>query len=160
MRDEDTPFISLTLGCEAATTQLGARLARVLQAGDTLLLAGEIGTGKTHLARAVVQEMLPVPEDVPSPTFTLVQTYTTPNCDIWHADLYRLSDSSELIELGLDDAFGSSVVLIEWPDRLPGELMPESYVSIALNHDGVGRIAEVTFVGSIRRELQEAFGRD
>ena len=115
---------------EDAMSDLGVRLARHLSAGDCVLLSGPIGAGKTHLARAAIQSRLKVPEDVPSPTFTIVQTYQWPEVEVWHVDLYRLSDSSELVELGLESALGSAVVLIEWPDRLPPEFLPDQMLHI------------------------------
>lgn len=104
-----------------ATTRLGQRIAPLLGPGDCLLLAGDIGAGKSHFARAIIQARLSAVgrnEDVPSPTFTLVQIYFDDVCEIWHSDLYRLSDISEIYELGLDEAFGYAITLIEWPDRL------------------------------------------
>ena len=83
--------LSLFLPDDAATTRLGGMLASLLRTGDTVLLHGPIGAGKTHLARAIIQSRLGRPDDVPSPSFTLVQTYTADGVDIWHADLYRLS---------------------------------------------------------------------
>ena len=116
----------LTLTGDAALTAAFARaLAPELGAGDTVLLEGPVGAGKSHFARALIRARLANPaEDVPSPTFTLVQTYDgTPA--IWHADLYRLTDAAEIDELGLTDAMDDSIALIEWPDRMdpvPGAL--------------------------------------
>lgn len=124
-----------------ATTALGQALARHLRAGDTLLLVGDLGAGKSHLARAVIQALLPVPEDVPSPTFTLVQTYAGPGFDIWHADLYRLAGGADLGELGLDAALGQALCLIEWPDRM---VAPPGALTIALLPDGAGRVARMS----------------
>jgi len=90
----------------------------LLRPGDVLLLEGEIGAGKTHFARSLIQSQMDTPEDVPSPTFTLVQTYDTGTGEIWHSDLYRLTDVSEVMELGLDEAMERAICLIEWPDRL------------------------------------------
>ncbi|MGH1369907.1 MAG: tRNA (adenosine(37)-N6)-threonylcarbamoyltransferase complex ATPase subunit type 1 TsaE [Maritimibacter sp.] len=110
-----------------------ARLARafvgICERGDVILLEGPIGSGKTHFCRAMIQEHLiqnnaPL-EDVPSPTFTLVQTYDTGTSEIWHADLYRLTHPDEVEELGLIDAFESEICLVEWPDRL-GALTPQN----------------------------------
>ncbi|RAP42260.1 tRNA (adenosine(37)-N6)-threonylcarbamoyltransferase complex ATPase subunit type 1 TsaE [Rhodovulum viride] len=119
--------LSLSLAAEAQTRALADRLAAALGAGDTLLLDGPIGAGKTAFARALIQAAqtragLP-PEDVPSPTFTLVQTYEAGPFEIWHADLYRLGHPHEVLELGLDEAFDLALCLIEWPDRL-GDLAP------------------------------------
>ncbi len=100
-----------------ATTEIALTLAPLLRGGDTVCLVGGLGAGKSHFARTIVQD-LTGETDVPSPTFTLVQTYEAAAFEIWHIDLYRLSDTSEVTEIGLDDALGSSLCLIEWPDRL------------------------------------------
>ncbi len=134
---------SLFLSNETETSRLGASLAELLRPGDTLLLDGPIGAGKTHLARAIIQALLKVPEDVPSPTFTLVQTYEADGCEIWHADLYRLTNSSELIELGLAEAFEDAVVLVEWPDRL-GDLEPKDALRIRFTVENEGRRLELS----------------
>ncbi len=112
---------ALFLPDATATETLGKALAPLLRAGDVLLLTGPIGAGKTHFARALIQSLLAVPEDIPSPTFTLVQVYEAQACEIWHADLYRLNSVSEVDELGLIDAFESAICLVEWPDRLGAE---------------------------------------
>lgn len=111
------------------TASLATQLAPALSAGDVILLHGDVGAGKTHFARALIQSILGFAEDVPSPTFTLVQTYPASGCDIWHADLYRLTSVQEIEELGLADAFETDICLIEWPDRL-GPLMPESALNL------------------------------
>jgi len=100
------------------TADIAIRLGNGLLSGDVVLLSGDIGAGKTHFARHLIQSLQDVPEDVPSPSFTLVQTYETRRGEVWHADLYRLSSPGEVEELGLSDAFETSICLIEWPDRL------------------------------------------
>ena len=112
-----SPF-SILLACEVDTTRLGAVLARHLRPGDTVLLSGSIGAGKTHFARAFIQARLGRKEEVPSPTFTLIQTYDAGDTEIWHADLYRLGHPDEVHELGLEEAFETAICLVEWPDRL------------------------------------------
>lgn len=112
------PAFSLLLADEDATIAFARCVGALMKAGDTLLLEGDIGAGKSFFARALIQSLQTVPEHVPSPTFTLVQTYDTTAGEIWHADLYRLGDTSELDELGLTDAFETAICLIEWPDRL------------------------------------------
>lgn len=107
-----------TLSDAEATADFARRLGQELQPGDTVLLSGPIGAGKTHFCRSLIQSRLMAAEDVPSPTFTLVQTYDSEAGEIWHADLYRLSDPAEVVELGLTDAFKSCICLVEWPDRL------------------------------------------
>jgi len=127
MSDSPAPFsTNLTLGSEAATANLAQRIAPVLAPGDVLLLEGPIGAGKTHFARALIQFLLAragTVEDVPSPTFTLVQTYDAGGLEIWHSDLYRLTHVDEVLELGLEEAFETAICLVEWPDRL-GDLAP------------------------------------
>ena len=116
---------TLLLPDEAATEALARRLGDVLGSGDCLLLSGPIGSGKSAFARALIRHRLGEPlAEVPSPTFTLVQTYEAPGLEIWHADLYRLGHVDELAELGLDEAMEGALCLIEWPDRL-GPLTPE-----------------------------------
>lgn len=103
------------------TRSIAEHLGRQLVPGDCILLYGPIGAGKSHFARSLIQKRLSdqgLWEDVPSPTFTLVQTYDDGIAEIWHADLYRVADDGELDELGLLDAFDDAITLIEWPERL------------------------------------------
>lgn len=100
----------------AATDKLGRAIAAGLGQGDAVLLKGELGSGKTTLARAILAA-LGVTEKVPSPTFTLVQAYESPRLTVSHYDLYRLRNERELEELGLEDALDMGAVLIEWPER-------------------------------------------
>lgn len=123
---------SIALNSPSRTEALACHLAPALAAGDVLLLEGPIGAGKTHFARSLIQSLLPVPEDVPSPTFTLVQVYDGPVSEIWHADLYRLSAPDEVVELGLTDAFEDAICLVEWPDRL-ADLTPENALKMSFN---------------------------
>ena len=126
---------------EADTSRLARVLAPRLQAGDTVLLEGPIGAGKTHFCRALIRARLGRDEDVPSPTFTLVQTYQA-DVDIWHADLYRLTHPDEARELGLEEAFDQAICLVEWPDRL-GRYVPPGAITIRLSPSGEGRRAEI-----------------
>lgn len=138
--------LSLPLPDAAATDRLGRWLAGRLGAGDVVLLSGPIGAGKTHLARALIQTRLAAAglfEDVPSPTFTLVQSYEAGGLTVWHADLYRLSHPDELAELGLEEAFGAALCLIEWPDRM-GAMAPADALHVKLSADGEGRLAAFT----------------
>jgi len=121
---------------------LGARLARALRAGDTVALVGGLGAGKTTLARGLVQSALP-DEIVPSPTYTLVQSYEFKNFTLWHCDLYRLEHPDEAYELGLMDAMGEDVCLLEWPDRL-GPLLPKDVLKVDIGFEGDGRIVTLT----------------
>jgi tRNA threonylcarbamoyladenosine biosynthesis protein TsaE len=128
---------TLTLADEAATRALGRRLAGLLQVGDTVRLFGDLGAGKTTLARAVI-EALTGERDVPSPTYTLVQTYELDGGEVLtHADLYRLEDEAEIDELGLDEALEFGFALIEWPDRAPG-LAPSDRLDLNLRETRTG----------------------
>jgi len=121
------PAARWALPDEAATTTLARRIAPRLVAGDTLLLEGPLGSGKTHFARALVRARFGAGGGgvaVPSPSFTLVQTYAPPGPEIWHADLYRLTTADEVVELGLEEAFDAAICLIEWPSRLGGGWSP------------------------------------
>jgi tRNA threonylcarbamoyladenosine biosynthesis protein TsaE len=136
-------LLTLPLADAEATTRLGHWFAAHLKPGDVLLLAGQIGAGKTHFARSLIQKRLAdagLHEDVPSPTFTLVQTYDDDLAEIWHADLYRLTHPDEAAELGLDEAFETAICLIEWPDRL-GDLTPKSALRLefTLSQGGYAR---------------------
>ena len=129
-----------------ATDRLGRAIAAAVLPGDILLLEGQIGAGKTHFARALIKtlfEMADLPSvEVPSPTYTLVQTYELPHVNLWHADLYRLGDFSEVAELGLDDAMGNDIVVIEWPDRL--ESTPNEALTITFSVEDGGRRASLS----------------
>lgn len=137
------PDPTIFLADEDATAALGEGLARLLQAGDTLLLEGPIGAGKSHLARAFIRARLGRMEDVPSPSFTLVQTYDADGVEIWHADLYRLSHPDEVLELGLEDAFATAICLVEWPDRL-GSHLPSNALRLRLSGMADGRTAQLS----------------
>ena len=136
------PVLTLPLPDEAATVALGRRLAGAAQSGDCLLLSGGVGAGKSTLARAFIRARCGEAEEVPSPTFTLVQVYEDGKTEIWHADLYRLTHPDEVWELGLDDAFQRAICLVEWPDRLGGHL-PERAMHLALETVGEGRRAVI-----------------
>jgi tRNA threonylcarbamoyladenosine biosynthesis protein TsaE len=125
------PFI-IDLASEAATAALGARLAAAARPRDVLLLHGDLGMGKTALARGFVTAAAPETDEVPSPTFTLVQTYPAETGTIWHFDLYRLKDPDEIWELGFEDALIDGILLIEWPDRL-GPLAPRDRLELTLS---------------------------
>ena len=109
---------------------------------DCILLEGPIGAGKSHFARSLILALLPVPEDVPSPTFTLVQSYVVGSEEIWHCDLYRLSTSSEALELGLDAAMETAICLVEWPDRLDHK--PDTALTLRFDTQGDGRLATLS----------------
>lgn len=130
------PILQTSLADEAATAALAATIAPVLQPGDTLLLEGEIGAGKSAFARALIRARLGRMEEVPSPTFTLVQTYEDDAADLWHCDLYRLTHPDEALELGLDAAFETAICLVEWPDRLGAATPPNALrLAFSAGHD-------------------------
>ena len=131
-----------------ATQGIAESLADNLGTGDTILLTGDLGTGKTLFARSLIQKRLHAAglfEDVPSPTFTLVQTYHDGLTEIWHADLYRLSNPFDVIELGLLDAFEDAICLVEWPDRL-GEYAPSDALAV-----------EITATNTDKRQIAFSF---
>jgi tRNA threonylcarbamoyladenosine biosynthesis protein TsaE len=125
------------VGAEAVEA-LGARLADLVRPGDVIALSGDLGAGKTTLARGLLQA-LGLAGEAPSPTFTIVQTYEPPEVrlPVWHVDLYRIDDPQEAIELGLDEAFDTAVVLLEWPERL-GALLPRNALRLRLDGAGEG----------------------
>lgn len=124
-----------------------------LKSGDCILLSGPVGAGKTHFARSIIQAMMALDgevEDVPSPTFTLVQVYETSCGEIWHTDLYRLSHVDELAELGLEDAFDTAITLVEWPDRL-GSMRPIRCLDLRFSMPDIEtdvRVLDITPIGS------------
>lgn len=128
----------LSLPDLAATEALAQRIAPRLAAGDTLLLSGQIGAGKSSFARAVIRARMGAEVEVPSPTYTLVQTYDAGETEIWHADLYRLGDASEIEELGLIDAMETAICLIEWPEKLdtdaPANALRLGFVAAGSEH--------------------------
>ncbi len=136
----------------AATLALGRRLGEVLTAGDVVCLSGNLGAGKTTLARGAIVAWTGQLEEAPSPTYTLVQTYEGAKGELWHVDLYRLKRPDDAWELGLEDAFAEAACLIEWPERLENQL-PANRLDIALSLDGEGRTAELVAHGAWRTRL-------
>jgi tRNA threonylcarbamoyladenosine biosynthesis protein TsaE len=134
IKSESAPHIDLL--DLAATAAFGRRLAKLLRRGDVVALKGGLGTGKTTLARAIVAGLSPGVEEVPSPTFTLVQTYPVAlrggPAELWHFDLYRLERPDQVYELGIEEALAEGVSLIEWPELAEGLLPKESVLSIEL----------------------------
>jgi tRNA threonylcarbamoyladenosine biosynthesis protein TsaE len=136
---------------EAATTRLGAGVAGVLRVGDAVCLWGPLGAGKSTLARGLIRALTTPDEDVPSPTFTLVQFYGGEPLPLAHFDLYRLSRAEEAYEIGLDEALQDGAAVIEWPERLEGRL-PADRLDIDLAMAGAApaetRLARLTPHGS------------
>jgi len=145
------PFPTILHG-EAATVALAETVAAFLRVGDVIGLTGEIGAGKTTFARAVIQRLARQAIDVPSPTFTLVQSYPDLTPPIAHFDLYRLGSPDDLAELGFDEAAESSAVLVEWPERA-GAAMPGDALIITLDGGGDRRRATIGGGGSWQHRL-------
>lgn len=153
--------ITIELAGLKATHQLAQSLARVAKPGDVIALLGDLGAGKTEFARAFIRALTDPDEDVPSPTFTLVQTYQGDGSEIWHFDLYRLQNPEEIFELGIEEALTEAISLIEWPEHM-GAYIPrdrlEVYLSVTKgkNH----RQAELTPHNTDWSERLRACGHD
>jgi tRNA threonylcarbamoyl adenosine modification protein YjeE len=148
---------SLALANEAATANLMADLALLIGAGDVITLSGDLGAGKTAAARALIRYLASDPElEVPSPTFTLAQSYDLAPFPLVHADLYRINDALELEEIGLSPLPEGVVVLIEWPERAPSALPPDR-IDIAFSHrpalGSTARAAEITGHGKAAAQV-------
>ncbi len=114
---------------EEDTIEIAQKLAKTLKAGDILALYGDLGVGKSVFCRALIRMMTNNPDlNVPSPTFSLVQTYECEKFEIWHFDLYRLEHGEELYELGWEEALAGNLTLIEWPERIEGFMPAEAKV--------------------------------
>jgi len=122
---------------EAQLLAIGCQLGKLLKVGDVVTLSGDLGAGKTTLVRGLIQGILPN-EEVPSPTYTLVQSYDLPNFELWHCDLYRLKHPDEVFELGLVDVLDDVVSLIEWPDKM-GEHLPQNTLPVHIEFVKDGR---------------------
>ena len=137
------------LADHAATEAFATHLCQYLRQGDLITFEGELGVGKTTVARQIIRTLSERPtEEVPSPTFNLVLIYAFPRLTIWHFDLYRIEAPEETWEIGLEDALAEGIALVEWPDRL-GSYLPEDRIDIGLTYDGGGRAAEVTGRGTL-----------
>jgi len=154
----DLATFHVALANEAATGSLMADLALLLSAGDVITLSGDLGAGKTAAARALIRYLAQDDDlEVPSPTFTLAQTYDLPPFPLLHADLYRVNDPDELEEIGLSPLPDGTVALIEWPERAP-DMLPPDRIDIAFSHRpslGTGaRAAEITGYGKLTAKVE------
>jgi tRNA threonylcarbamoyl adenosine modification protein YjeE len=122
---------------EAETTALAERFAKIVKKGDVLALYGTLGMGKSVFARGLIQKLTDA-EEVPSPTFTLVQGYDAPQFEIYHFDLYRLKDPDEVFELGFEEAVYGGVCLIEWPEKA-GNWLPKDIFKLEITPYASGR---------------------
>ena len=136
--------ITLYLSNEDATKRFGEDLALTLKKGDLITLEGDLGMGKSTLARAIIQTLADDDTlDVPSPTFTLVQTYNELRLPVSHADLYRISSPEEIFELGFEQALDNGVLIVEWPDKAEG-LLPRATFSLKILEDNDGRSVTIS----------------
>ena len=131
---------------EADTARLGVAIAAELRRHEAVCLSGPLGAGKSTLARGLIQALAGDAIEVPSPTFTLVQTYQTPRLTLAHFDLYRLVKPEEVAELGLDEALDEGAAVIEWPDKL-GHHLPHDRLDVELHIDGARRRARLSAHG-------------
>ena len=139
----------LPLPDEAATAALGRAVAGLLRPGEAVCLFGPLGAGKSTLARALVRALTTPDEEVPSPTFTLVQFYEGARLNVAHFDLYRLSSPDEAYEIGLDEALDEGAAVIEWPERLEGRLPHDRLdIEMTLTNEGEGREARLVLHGA------------
>ncbi|WP_404369993.1 tRNA (adenosine(37)-N6)-threonylcarbamoyltransferase complex ATPase subunit type 1 TsaE [Sphingomonas sp. MMS24-J45] len=131
----------MILADPAATEAFGARLAVLVAPGDVITLSGPLGAGKTSIARGLLSA-LGLAGEAPSPSFAIVQPYEVPEVRIpvLHVDLYRIDDPEEIAELGLDEAAGDSVLLVEWPERAPGWWPDALALTLEILPDGSRRL--------------------
>jgi tRNA threonylcarbamoyladenosine biosynthesis protein TsaE len=148
------PPVTQRIEKEAELSPFAARLARLLRGGDVVALYGGLGAGKTALSRALIRHLAKNPdEEVPSPTFTLVQMYDLPDFTLWHFDLYRLEqEERDILELGWEEARRGGVALVEWPERLGG-LLPPDRLEISMDFD-----TESSGAGDARRIILTGHG--
>ena len=149
--------LTIPLADAEATTRLGAVLAPLMGYGETLLLYGPLGMGKSTLARGLIRALTRPDEDVPSPTFTLVQFYDS-DPPVAHFDLYRLTRPEEAVEIGLDEALDTGFAVIEWPERLgedPAAWLGPDQLIVTLSEDGDGRVATVSGAGAWEAKLKD-----
>ena len=133
---------TFTTESESDTAVLGRRLASALRRGDVVLLYGDLGAGKTAFTRGLAEGLGVPPDDVSSPTFTIVQEYRGGRLPLYHADLYRLNDAREIDDLGLEEIAAEGVLTIEWADRLPRQ--PANAIVVTLAHGADAATRNVT----------------
>ena len=154
---------SVALAGETATAQLMAEIALLIRPGDVVTLSGDLGAGKTTAARALIRYLAGDDElEVPSPTFTLIQTYEAERLPIVHADLYRLKEPDELEELGFDELTAKALTLVEWASQAPSLLArPHVDVLFALRAgtEGIGRHVTITATGKYSEQIKSTVER-
>jgi tRNA threonylcarbamoyladenosine biosynthesis protein TsaE len=137
--------LTFDLADESETAALAARLAPLLRRGDVVTLSGDLGSGKTSFARALLRA-LGHRGEVPSPTFTLAQVYDVAPCPLWHLDLYRLTAADEALEIGIEEALAEAITLIEWPE-VAGALLPAGRLDIRFDFAASETVRRVTLTG-------------
>lgn len=143
----------ITCLTEQDTKTLAEKISEIAKKGDVFALYGTLGAGKSTFARYFIQHLTSA-EDIPSPTFTLVQTYETPSFDIYHYDMYRLRSPEEAYELDIEDAFYSAVSLIEWPEKVVS-LLPKDLWKISIETSGNNRIFNIETSNSEKKQRLE-----
>lgn len=143
--------VNRRIDSEKEMIEFGKNLSRVLAIGDVLALTGDLGAGKTTLSRGIIQALCG-DIDVPSPTYTIVQTYECGAFELWHCDLYRLEKPDDIFELGLFEAMEENVCLIEWPERM-GDHLLGSALTIDLQFSGQGRALKISGPDSWEKKL-------
>lgn len=138
LRRESENTLDIMVQNETETTRVAQAVARVAVCGDVIALHGDLGSGKTAFARGFIRALTTADEEVPSPTFTLVQTYATDRADVYHFDFYRIEDPEEAWEIGIEEAFDGGISLIEWPANVGG-LLPADRLDVSLQIPPGGR---------------------
>ena len=133
---------TINLKNEAETLAFGAKLAPFLKVGDVVALCGDLGAGKTCLSRGIITALTDT-DEVPSPTYTLVQMYESSGFNIWHFDLYRLEGEGDVWELGIEEALEDGICLIEWPERIEN-LLSGAELEVQISFDGDARTLHIT----------------
>ena len=127
---------------EQETVSFAKKFAKTLKGDEIVALWGTLGMGKTVFAKAVIQELSNRKEDVPSPTFTLLQGYDTPLGEVYHFDFYRLKSPEEAYEIGIEDAFAEGISLIEWPEKI-GPILPKKHICVTISLIDNGRQIDI-----------------
>ena len=153
MESNDLEYFS---SAESDTIALGKKLAHIAKRGDTFALFGTLGMGKSVLARAFIQELSGAME-VPSPTFTLLQSYEGADFEIYHFDLYRLKSPEEIFEIGMEDALYDGACLIEWPERM-GVYLPRNMFRVEFQPEGEGRKISISTTSEEKRQRLAQLG--
>jgi len=139
--------MKILINTQAETEEIAKKLAEIAQPGDVVALHGDLGVGKSVFSRSFIRALTTADEEVPSPTFTLVQIYETEEAELYHFDMYRLENPDDGVELGIEEAFADGVSLIEWPSNL-GRYLPWDCLNIEINHGDTGETSRTMNVSS------------